>query len=192
MKLWPYRILKRDDSDIKVDLSNIMQRFAGKGLIFDDVVFVPYAGNYLSELFVQIYDGSCEVNFVTVRRASTVSQDSLLKKFIFKRKWLSDIMRHVDVLLRLIKYKLGLNQKMVVEPTVDFDVRDKKVLVIDDDVATGTTLAIVKSALLERGASSVTTASISNHFLPNEIKVDYSVYKYKLLRTKNSRDYYAT
>jgi len=192
MKLWPYRILKRDDEDIKADLKNMMQHLATEGLTFDMVVFVPYAGKYLSESFAQIYDGSCEVNFVTVRRASTVSQDNLLKKFIFKRKWLSDIMRHLDVLLRLIKYKLGLNQKMVVEPTVNFDVRDKKVLVIDDDVATGTTLAIVKSALLERGASSVTTASISNHFLPNEIKVDYSVYKYKLLRTKNSRDYYAT
>ena len=192
MKLWPYRILKRDEEGIKADLKNMMQHLATEGLTFDMVVFVPYAGKYLSELYAQIYDGSCQLNFVTVRRASTVSKDNLLKKFIFKRKWLSDIMRHVDVLLRLIKYKLGLNQKMVVEPTVDFDVRDKKVLVIDDDVATGTTLAIVKSALLERGASSVTTASISNHFLPNEIKVDYSVYRYALLRTKNSRDYYAT
>ena len=192
MKLWPYRILKRDEDDIKAALSKIMEHFAEHDETFDAVVFVPHAGRYLSELFAQIYDSSCEVNFVTVRRASTVSQDNLLKKFIFKRKWLSDIMRHVDVLLRLIKYKLGINQKMVVEPTVDFDVRDKKVLIIDDDVATGATLALVKSALLERGASSVTTASISNHFLPDKIDVDYSVYRYALLRTKNSRDYYAT
>lgn len=192
MKLWPYRILKRDDDDIKADLSKIMQHFVIRGRVFDIIVFVPYAGKYLSELFAQVYDGSCQVNFVTVRRASTVSQDGLLKKFIFKRKLLSDIMRHVDVLWRLIKHMLGLGQKMVAETTVDFDVKDKDVLVIDDDIATGTTLAIVKYALLERGASSVTTASISNHFLPNEIKVDYSVYKYKLLRTKNSRDYYAT
>jgi hypoxanthine-guanine phosphoribosyltransferase len=81
---------------------------------------------------------------------------------------------------------------MVEATTMEFSVKDKKVLVIDDDVATGTTLSLVKSTLLEHGASSVTTASISNHFLPDEIKVDYSVYKYKLLRTKNSRDYYAT
>jgi len=169
-----------------------MKHFAAEGETFDTVVFVPNAGKYLSELFAQFYDGSCEVNFMTVRRASTVSHESVFKKFIFKRKWLSDIMRYVDVFLRLVKYRLGLGQKMVAETTVDFDVKGKAVLVIDDDIATGTTLAIVKSALLEHGASSVTTASISNHFLPNEIKVDYSVYKYKLLRTKNSRDYYAT
>ena len=192
MRLWPYRILKRDDCDVKADLAAIMDHFATEGETFDTVVFVPYAGRYLSELFAQIYDGSCEVNFMTVRRASTVSQESVLKKFIFKRKWLSDIMRHVDVLWRLIKHRLGLGQKMVAETTVDFAVKGKDILVIDDDIATGTTLTIVKSTLLERGASSVTTASISNHFLPDEIEVDYAVYKYKLLRTKNSRDYYAT
>jgi len=192
VKFWPYRILKRDDAGIKSDLNNIMRHFSSSSEVFDTIIFVPYAGKYLSEMFGQTFDGSCDVRFVTVRKASTVSKDNLLKRFVFKRKWLSDIMRHVDVLLRLIKYKLGLGQKMVAESTIDFDVRDKKVLVIDDDIATGTTLAMVKSALLEHGASSVTTASISNHFLPNEIGVDYSVYKYKLLRTKNSRDYYAT
>ena len=192
MRVWPYRILRRDDDDIKADLCRIMQHFSEKGVTFDTVVFVPYAGKYLSELFAQVNNGSCPVNFVTVRRASTVSQESVLKKFIFKRKWLSDIMRHVDVFLRLIKHRLGLGQKMVAETTVDFAVKGKDILVIDDDIATGTTLAIVKSALLEHGASSVTTASISNHFLPDKIEVDYAVYKYKLLRTKNSRDYYAT
>lgn len=192
MRLWPYRILKREDCDIKADLAAIMEHFAAEGETFDMVVFVPHAGIYLGELYAQIHNGSCEVNFMTVRRASTVSQENVLKKFIFKRKWRSDIMRHVDVLWRLIKHRLGLGQKMVVEITVDFAVKGKDVLVIDDDIATGMTLAIVKSTLLERGASSVTTASISNHFLPDEIEVDYSVYKYKLLRTKNSRDYYAT
>jgi len=191
MKLWPYKILKRDDDDIKTDLKKIIQHFVAQGQAFDMTVFVPNAGRYLGELFAQIYNGSCEMNFVTVRRASTVLQENFLKKFIFKRKCLSDIMRHVDVLWRLIKHKLGLGQKMVFDATVDFAVKGKDVLVIDDDIATGTTLAIVKSILLERGASSVATASISNHFLPNKIKVDYSVYKYKLLRTKNSRDYYA-
>lgn len=192
MKFWPYRILKRDDDGIKSDVNNIMRHFSSSSEAFDTIVFVPYAGKYLSEMFGQIFDGSCDVRFVTVRRASTVSKDNLLKRFVFKRKWLSDVMRHVDVLLRLIKYKTGLGQKMVAESTIDFDVKDKKVLVIDDDVATGTTLEIVKATLLEHGASSVTTASISNHFLPDEIDVDYSVYRYKLLRTKNSRDYYAT
>jgi hypoxanthine-guanine phosphoribosyltransferase len=81
---------------------------------------------------------------------------------------------------------------MVANIDIDFDVNKKTILIIDDDIATGTTLAMVKSILFERGASSVTTATISNHFLPDEIKVDYSVYRYILLRTKNSRDYYAT
>lgn len=192
MKLWPYRILKRDDDDIKNDLRNIMRHFEQKSQIFDMIVFVPNAGKYLSRLFVEIFDGSFEINFVTVRRASTVSKDNRLKQIIFKKKWLADVMRHIDVLLRLIKYKLGIRQTMVAELTMDFDVRNKKVLVIDDDIAIGTTLELVKSTLLKNGASSVTTATISNHFLPEEIKVDYSLYRYALLRTKNSRDYYAT
>lgn len=191
-KLWPYRILKREDDDIKADLLRIMRYFEVKGSKFDTIVFVPYAGYYLGKLFVETFDNSFDVNFITVRRLSTISKDNFIKKFVFRRKWLSDITRHLDVLLRLIKYKLGISQKMVAEPTIDFDVRGKKVLVIDDDIATGTTLAVVKSTLLRRGASSVITASISNHFLPDEIEVDYSVYRYKLLRTKNSRDYYAT
>ncbi len=190
--VWPYRILKRNDEDVRTDLKAIMQHFAEKGRNFEIVVFVPNAGKYLSGLFTQIYDRSVEVHFVTVRRASTVSRESLIKKFIFKRKCLSDVMRHFDVLWRLVKYWLGIGQKMVAETEVNFDVKGKEVLVIDDDIATGTTLEIVKATLLEHGASSVTTASISNHFLPDEIKVDYSVYRYKLLRTKNSRDYYAT
>ena len=192
MNLWPYRILVRDDNDIKSDLSNIMQYFAGKGEAFDTIVFVPYAGYYLSKLFIETFGSFLDVNFITVRRVSTVSKDSFIKKFVFRRKWLSDIMRHLDVLLRLMKYKLGISQKMVTELTINFDIRGKKVLVIDDDIATGTTLVAVKSTLLRHGALSVTTASISNHFLPDEIEVDYSVYRYKLLRTKNSRDYYAT
>ena len=101
-------------------------------------------------------------------------------------------MRHFDVLLRLAKYRIGIDQKMVAELDINFDVRNKKVLVIDDDIATGTTLAVVKSTLLKHGALSVTTACISNHFLPDEVDVDYSVYRYVLLRTRNSRDYYAT
>lgn len=191
MKLWPYRILKRDDNDIKADLNNIIQHFAGESQTFDMIVFVPNAGKYLSQLFVEIFDGSSEINFVTVRRASTASKDSSLKQIIFKKKWLADVMRHIDVLLRLIKYKLGIRQAMVAELSVDFDVGNKSVLVIDDDIATGTTLELVKYILLKHGASSVTTASVSNHFLPDKIKVDYSLYRYALLRTKNSRDYYA-
>lgn len=192
MRLWPYRILERGDDDIKGDLSNIMQHFAQKSQTFDIIVFVPNAGEYLSQLFVEIFDGSSEINFLTVRRASTVSKNNRLKQIIFKKKWLADVMRHIDVLLRLIRYKLGIKQTMVAELTVDFDVRNKRVLVIDDDIATGTTLELVKSMLLKHGAPSVTIASVSNHFLPDEIKVDYSVYRHALLRTKNSRDYYAT
>ncbi len=169
-----------------------MQYFARKSQTFDIIVFVPNAGKYLSQLFVEIFDGSSEINFVTVRRASTVSKDNRLKQVIFKKKWLANPMRHVDVLLRLIRYRLGIRQTMVAELTVDFDVRNKRVLVIDDDIAIGTTLELVKSMLLKHGASSVTTATVSNHFLPEEIKVDYSLYRYALLRTKNSRDYYAT
>jgi phosphoribosylpyrophosphate synthetase len=191
MRLWPYRILKRDDDDIKGDLKKIMQHFAGENQVFDTIVFIPNAGKYLSELFTEIFDGSSEINFVTVRRASTVSKNNFVKKFIFSRKWTSDIMRHFDVLFRLIKYRFGIDPKMVSELTIDFDVRNKKVLVIDDDIATGTTLELVKDILLKHGAASVTTASISNHFMPDEINVDYSVYRYALLRTKNSRDYYA-
>jgi phosphoribosylpyrophosphate synthetase len=192
VKLWPYRILKRDDDGIRADLDSIMQNFALMGQVFDTVVFIPYAGKYLNELFVDKFGDSFDIDFVTVRRASTVKRDNLFKKFIFKRKWLSDVMRHFDVFFRLVKHKLGIRQKMLAELAIDFDVRDKRVLVIDDDIATGETLSLVKSSLLEHGASSVTTATISNHFLPDKINVDYSVYKYVLLRTKNSRDYYAT
>ena len=192
MKLWPYRILRRDDDDIKSDLGKIMRHFAGKSQMFDMIVFVPNAGKYLSQLFIEIFDGSFEINFMTVRRTSTVSKDNRLKQVVFKKKCLADVMRHIEVMLRLVKYKLGVRQKMVAELTVDFDVRNKKVLVIDDDIAIGTTLELVKSTLLKLGASSVTTATISNHFLPDKIKVDYSLYCYALLRTKNSRDYYAS
>ncbi len=192
MQLWPYRILSRDDDDIRADLSGIMQHFAQKSQAFDMIVFIPNAGKYLSRLFVEVFDSSFEIKYMTVRRASTVSKDNSLKQIIFKKKWLADTMRHFDVLLRLIRYKLGIKQSMVADLTVDFDVRKKKILVIDDDIASGATLELVKSVLLKHDALSVTTASISNHFLPDKIKVDYSLYRYALLRTKNSRDYYAT
>jgi phosphoribosylpyrophosphate synthetase len=169
-----------------------MRHFESQGQVFDTVVFIPYAGKYLNELFVDKFGDSFDIDFVTVRRASTVKRDNLFKKFIFKRKWLSNVMRHFDVFFRLVKHKLGKRQKMLAELAIDFDVKDRRVLVIDDDIATGETLSLVKSFLLERGASSVATATISNHFLPDKINVDYSVYKYVLLRTKNSRDYYAT
>lgn len=192
MKLWPYRILRRDDDGIKIDLNKIVQYFVAKELSFDMIVFIPNAGCYLSELFVEMFDNSFEVNFVTIRRASTVVKSNLAKEFIFRRKWLSNIMRHFEVLLRLVKLKLGIRQKMATELEIDFDVANKIVLVIDDSVDTGTTLRMVKSALLENGARSIVTACISNHLVPDKVDVDYSVYRYRLLRTKNSRDYYAT
>lgn len=191
IRFWPYRILKRDDDGIKTDLNTIMQHFSDAGSCFDTVVFIPNAGHYLSKLFVEMFGSSFDINFITIRRASTVSGTSFVKEFIFKRKWLSNIMRHFEVLLRLVKYKLGVTQKMIADFEVDFDVVNKRVLIIDDSLDTGTTLRMAKSALLDKGAQSVTTACISNHLLPDKVDVDYSVYRYKLLRTKNSRDYYA-
>lgn len=191
-RIWPYKILLRNDEDIKVDLKNIMQHFTTNGQAFDTIVFVPNAGSYLSELFTETFNGSFNVNFVKVQRASTVLKSNFAKKFVFQRKRLSNIMRHFEVLLRLMKYKLGIRQKMVAELEIDFDAANKRILAIDDSVDTGTTLRMVKSALLEKGAQSVTTACISNHLLPDEVHVDYSVYRYRLLRTKNSRDCYAT
>jgi len=189
--IWPYRILERDDEDVRGDLKTIMQHFASQGKRFDTVVFVPNAGKYLGGLFHQVYDGALEVQFISVRRASTVARSNKVKAYIFRSKHLSNTMRHFDVLWRLVKYACGAGQKMVAETEIRFDVSGKHVLVIDDDIATGATLAIIKAALLEQGASSVTLASISNHFLPRRIQVDYSVYEYALLRTKNSRDYHA-
>jgi phosphoribosylpyrophosphate synthetase len=189
VKFWPYRILKRDDDGIRADLDSIMQHFAAKGFTFDTIVFVPNAGLYLSKLFVGMFDNSFEVNFVTVRRASTVTKGNPAKKFIFKREWLSNLMRHMEVLIRLVKFKLGIKQKMEAKLEIGFNVTDKRVLVIDDSVDTGTTLRLVKSALLKKGAGSVDTACISNHLLPDKVCVDYAVYTYALLRTRNSRDY---
>lgn len=187
--IWPYRILERNDDEIKADLIAIMEHFKARGRRFDMVVFVPNAGTYLGTLFRQIYDGTIDVQFITARRASTVAGQSRLKTLIFKSRYLADVMRHIDVLWRLIKYGLGVGQKMVAETEIRFDVKGKNVLVIDDDIATGTTLQLIKETLTAAGAASVTMASISNHFLPNKIKVDYSVYEYALLRTRNSRDY---
>ncbi len=191
MKLWPYRILKRDDDGIRADLGSVMQHFAAKGFTFDTIVFVPNAGYYLSKLFVGMFGNSFEVNFVKVRRASTVAKGNPAKEFVFRRKWLSNFMRHVEVLIRLVKFKLGIKQKMKAALEIGFNVAGKKILVIDDSVDTGTTMNLVKSALLKNGASSVATACISNHLLPNNVCVDYAVYTYALLRTRNSRDYNA-
>jgi len=191
VRLWPYRILKRDDDGIRADLDSIMRHFAAKGFAFDAIVFVPNAGYYLSKLFAGMFGNSFEVNFVTVRRASTVAKSNPATEFVFRRKWLSDFMRHVEVLIRLVKLKLGIKQKMETVLDVGFNVGGKKVLIIDDSVDTGTTLSMVKSALLKKGAESVSTACVSNHLLPDKVGVDYSVYTYALLRTRNSRDYNA-
>lgn len=189
---WPYRILTRDDDSIKSDLKNIMQHFEMREVAFDTIVFIPNAGVYLSELFIELFGERYDINFITVRRSSTVAKSNFIKELIFSKRWLSDFMRHLEVLLRLVKYKLGIKQKMTAKLKIDFNVRDKRVLVIDDSVDTGTTLKMVKSALMEIGVQSVATACISNHLMPDKIDVDYSVYRYALLRTKNSRDYYAT
>jgi phosphoribosylpyrophosphate synthetase len=168
-----------------------MQHFAAKGSAFDMIIFVPNAGYYLSKLFVGIFGNSFEINFVKVRRASTVAKSNFAKEFVFRRKWLSDLMRHMEVLIRLVKFKLGIKQKMKAALEIGFNVAGKKILIIDDSVDTGTTLSMVKSALLKNGASFVATACISNHLLPDKVCVDYTVYTYALLRTINSRDYNA-
>ena len=190
-RLWPYRMLTRDDVGIKNDLKNIMQHFETREVAFDTIVFIPNAGVYLSELFIELFGERYDINFITVRRSSTVAKSNFIKELIFSKKWLSDFMRHLEVLLRLVKYKFGIRQKMTAKLKIDFNVRDKRVLVIDDSVDTGTTLKMVKSALMEKGIQSVATACISNHLMPDKVDVDYSVYRYALLRTKNSRDYYA-
>lgn len=190
-RLWPYRILIRDDVGIKSDLKNIMQHFEMREVVFDTIVFVPNAGVYLSELFIELFSERYDINFITVRRSSTVAKSNFIKEFIFSKKWLSDFMRHLEVLLRLIKYELGIKQKMTTELKVDFNATDKRVLVIDDSVDTGTTLKMVKYALMKKRVQSVVTACISNHLVPDKVDVDYSVYRYALLRTKNSRDYNA-
>lgn len=191
-RLWPYRILTRNDDEIKADLKQIIGHFSRKGIVFDTIVFVPNAGIYLSELFIELFGERYDINFITVRRSSTVAKSNFIKELIFSKKWLSDFMRHLEVLLRLAKYKFGIKQKMTAKLEIDFDVRDKRVLVIDDSVDTGTTLKMVKSALMEKRVRSVITACISNHLMPDKVDIDYSVYRYALLRTKNSRDYYAT
>ncbi len=190
-RLWPYKILQRDDEGIRTDLRNILEHFARAGCQFDLIVFIPNAGLYLREMFQSISDGSTPVGFVTVRRVSTVSKNGRLKTFVFNRRILSDVLRHVEVLLRLVKSRIGSRQRMVVEFDIDFDPQGKRVLVIDDSVDTGTTMNMVAELLSSRGASSISTACISNHLMPNAIRVDYAVYRYRLLRTRNSRDYHA-
>lgn len=191
MRWWPYRVLKRDDDGIKSDIQTMMQHFTSQGVSFDAIVFVPNAGRYLSELFAAVFGGPCEKYFITVRRASTLAKTNALKEYIFKRKWLSDLTRHFEVAVRLIKLKLGMAQKMVADLEIDFEVADKSILVVDDSVDTGTTMKTIKSELIKRGATSVTTACISNHLIPHKVDVDYAVYRHALLRTKNSRDFYA-
>jgi hypoxanthine phosphoribosyltransferase len=191
LNFWPYRILRRDDDDIKADIGSIMEHFTSKGLTFDMVIFIPNAGRYLGKIFVEMFGDSFEVNFVTVRRASTVAKINAVKEFVFRRKWLSNLMRHMEVLIRIVKFRTGIRQKMKAELEIGFDVADRRILVIDDSVDTGTTLNLVKSALLKKGAKSVATACISNHLLPDRVNVDYAVYTYALLRTRNSRDFNA-
>ena len=191
-KFWPYYILRREREDLKEDLHTIMEYFQTRGISLDGIVFIPNAGIYLSELFREEYTESWPIYFITVQRASTVANPSPLKEFIFRHKWVSDLMRHVEVLLRLIKVSLKMAHKREVQQEINFDVEGKNLLVIDDSVDTGTTLRLIKKDLLERGAQVVLTACISNHLRPQKVPVDYAVYRYALLRTPNSRDFKAS
>jgi len=191
MAVWPYSVLQRDDDGISDDLRNIVDHFDRIGYAYDLIIFIPEAGRYLWEMFKGSVDSDVEVAFVTVRRASTTASSHWLKDAVFKRRVLSDVMRHVEVLVRLTKRRFGLKQKMVADLDIDFDPGGRRVLVIDDSVDTGTTMQMVKALLLAKGAHSVKTACISNHLVPDKTHVDYAVYRYKLLRTRNSRDYHA-
>lgn len=188
---WPYRILMRDTHGLTMDILKIMRYFEKKEITFDTVVFIPNAGIYLSNIFIGLFGDSYDIEFITVRRASSLAKDHPIKGFVFQRKWASDFMRHVEVFLRLVKRKLKLTHKRNSQQSIDFDVKGKNILVIDDSADTGTTMKIVKSALLKKGAKAVSTACISNHLVPDEVELDFSVYRYALLRTPNSKDYYA-
>ena len=187
--LWPYYVLRRDDEGVREDLRTIMNHFMGIQERFDCVVFIPNAGVYLSDRFKEIYSDIYPVNFVTIRRSSSSQKDRAAFSMIYRKEWLSSLFRHLEVLVRLMKMTFHISHKRTVQQNVDFDVRGKSILVIDDSVDTGTTLAIIKKNMIERGAVKIRTACISNHLRPNTVPVDFSVYRYALLRTKNSRDY---
>ena len=40
VRLWPYRILQRDDEGLRADLISITDHFKGKGIDFDMIVFI--------------------------------------------------------------------------------------------------------------------------------------------------------
>lgn len=189
-KIWPYYILRRDDEGIRQDLRGIMDHFEGIQERFDLIVFIPNAGLYLGRLFGELYP-NYPVRYIVIRRVSTAKKDKAAFSVIFKKKWLSNLSRHFEVFVRLMKMTFHISHKRVAQQDIDFDPKDKSILVIDDSVDTGTTLAILRKNLLERGASDVRTACISNHLRPDKVHVDFSVYRYALLRTKNSRDYHA-
>lgn len=186
--IWPYYILEREDEDLKKDLQVIVEKLEYN---FDIVIFIPNAGIYLHDLFISIYGDRFQTDFITIRRAISSKKNNSIKNFVFKRRWLSNIMRHVEVAMRLIKTILKLKRHRDVDSSIDFQVEGKTVLIIDDSVDTGTTMILAKKMLLDMGASDVKTACISNHLQPRKIPVDCSVYEYALLRTKNSKDYAA-
>jgi len=189
MNLWPYYILRRDDDGIREDLRSIMKHFENLRERFDYIIFIPNAGVYLADRFKEIYSDIYPINFVTIRRSTSSQKDHTAFSLIYRKKWLSSLFRHFEVLVRLLKMTFRVSHKRTVQQQVDFDIRGKSILVIDDSVDTGTTLAILKKNMIDRGAMQVRTACISNHLRPDKVQVDFSVYRYALLRTKNSRDY---
>lgn len=186
--IWPYFILERGDAELKADLKRIIDHFDGK---FDVVVFIPNAGLYLCKLLEEMSEKSYKTGYITIRRALSTSRPNQVKNYIFRRRWLANIVRHIEVFLRLIKTFLMVKRRRVINEFIDFDVDGKRTLIIDDSVDTGTTIRLAKQILLEHGAESVMTSCISNHLLPSRVQVDFSVYQFALLRTKNSKDYAA-
>ena len=189
--LWPYHILELSDQELAQDLVRIMTHFKGIGYWPDLLVFVPQAGCHLRDLLLERMPNCCDVAMFSVRRACSLRRPNVLQKFIFRRRTLADIFRHVEVLLRLVKFTLKLRHNRHVEGDADSEVIGKRILIIDDSVDTGSTMRIISGRLIEAGAQEVRTACISNHMLPRKVKVDYAVHEYALLRTPNSRDYYA-
>jgi len=189
--MWPYEVVRKTDADIERDLRELVMALEGQGRRFDTIVFVPNAGYYLRDMFIRGLgaERNYDIRFVSVRRASTVEANSAFHRYVFKRRWLADLLRHVEMVVRLMKRCGGISQKMVRQDHLDFDPRGREILVVDDSTETGTTLSLVKTMLLEAGAASVTTACISNNAPARQEVVDFALTRCRLLRTRASRDY---
>jgi len=190
-RLWPYYILQRDDVGLIEDLRNIIDHFERIGFSPELVVFVPQAGCHLQKLFRTAYSDRFATGTFTVRRASSTKPPHAIRRLAYRVQVLADMFRHLQVLPRLLKLKMGWSQKREIKGGIDADVIGKRILVIDDSVDTGTTMRIICERLMQEGAREVRTGCISNHLSPRVVAVDFAVYEYALLRSPTSPDYHA-